>query len=480
MPHRIRSLIFLPLLIAFESHAESGLEDVIGLEQVYLQDLPIVLSATRLAQPLSEAPVAMTVIDREMIEASGARTIPDLLRLVPGFQVGYFDGNSPVATYHGHGEEYAKQLQVLVDGRSVYVPSRNAVPWSDLVVSIDDIERIEVIRGPNAATYGSNSFMAVVSITTRHAIESQGHYARVRTGSQDTNDAVYEFGAQSGKLDYRVTLSTTNDDGTDALPDDTEADAFNYRLDYQIDSNSTLMYKGGYKEAVYGEHVPAPAADPLAGHDTDTTTAYQHIKWEHQLDNKDSVSLQYYYNYNRYQKAPLPTTYSPDNIKAPDSLISLLSPFGLTQTSPPLTLAEVADYVDANVPPSILTGDQIRFDPFDFAEIVDITSERHDIEFNHYLNPSDDLRLVWGLSARQDIVTAPTFFDEPGTQRLNMYRAFSHGEWKFATDWLLNAGYMIEDNDISGNNRSPRLALIHHLNPNHTIRLGMSKATRTP
>ncbi|MBI3187867.1 MAG: TonB-dependent receptor plug domain-containing protein, partial [Gammaproteobacteria bacterium] len=71
--------------------------DVLALsDQSYADDLPIVLSATRLSQPISEAPVAMTVIDRDMIEASGARNIPDVLRLVPGFQVGYFDGNSPV------------------------------------------------------------------------------------------------------------------------------------------------------------------------------------------------------------------------------------------------------------------------------------------------------------------------------------------------------------------------------------------------
>ena len=435
MQRRIAYICLMSLII-FKVNAEPDMDAMIGLEQEYLQDLPIVLSATRLAQPLSEAPVAMTVIDREMIEASGARTIPDILRLVPGFQVGYFDGNSPVASYHGHGEEKVRQMQVLVDGRSVYIPSQNAVHWSDLVLSIDDIERIEVTRGPNAATYGNNSFFAVVSITTKHAIESQGHYVRVRTGPNDTNDAVYKFGGQAGSLDYRVTLATTNDDGTDLLRDETEADSISYRLDYQATTNDRIMYQGGFKDIMLGDHESVPSEDRLTGHGIENTSAFQHIKWEHQISSGNSFSLQYYYNLN-------------------DSL----------EVSPP-------EHVD-------LTP-LFPYDPFDFILELDIKSERHDLEFNQFLQPTENLRLVLGASARQDIVTANNFFDTTGTQKHELYRGFAHGEWQFRKDWLINAGYMIEDNDISGNDHSPRLALIHHINTNHTIRLGASKATRTP
>ena len=132
-------------------------------EQAYLQDLPVVLSASRLSQPLSEAPNAMTVIDRQMIKASGFRTIPELFRLVPGMYVGNAGANTPIVSLNGISDQYSRRMQVLIDGRSVYLPPFGGVDWPDLPVMIDDIERIEVVRGPAAASHGTNSRAGSVS-----------------------------------------------------------------------------------------------------------------------------------------------------------------------------------------------------------------------------------------------------------------------------------------------------------------------------
>ncbi len=432
MPHHIARLstcIFL--LMSLDINAEPDMDAMIGLEQ-YMQDLPIVLSATRLAQPLSEAPVAMTVIDREMIDASGARTIPDLLRLVPGFQVGYFDGNSPVAAYHGHSDENSKRVQVLVDGRSVYVPSIAGIPWQDMLVDIDDIDRIEVTRGPSAATYGNNSFFAVVSIITRSAIEDQGHKIKTVAGSHDTIDTYYRYGGQNGSLDYRITVGTENNDGTDMLNDYTAADYLSYRLDYQMDSNQRLSFQGGFKSLDKGDHEPPP------DHEINVSSGFQWIKWENQLSSRHSIAWQYYYNLHDQEEF--------------------------------ISTIDIPDYD---------MGGGIVIDGFALDYTLNIKSERHDLEFTHYYT-LNDFRLVSGVSARQDIVTANQVFDEDGTQRNNLYRAFTHGEYRFNQQWLLNAGVMVEDNDISGNDVSPRIALIHHINKDHTIRLSASQATRTP
>jgi iron complex outermembrane receptor protein len=139
-------------------------------EEQYFSDIPIVLTATRLAQPATEAPAAITVIDREMIKASGAREIADLLRLAPGFVVSHENGYTPIVMYHGLSDEYARRMQVLIDGRSVYAPSGGGVEWTNLPLTVDDIERIEVIRGPNAASYGSNSFLSIINIITLHSM----------------------------------------------------------------------------------------------------------------------------------------------------------------------------------------------------------------------------------------------------------------------------------------------------------------------
>ena len=98
----------------------------------YLQDFPIVLSASRLAQPISETPNAMTVIDRKMIDASGARNIPELFRLVPGMYVGYADGHTAIVSYRGTTDTFARRMQVLIDGRTVYLPPFGQVSWAEI------------------------------------------------------------------------------------------------------------------------------------------------------------------------------------------------------------------------------------------------------------------------------------------------------------------------------------------------------------
>ncbi|MGM0680189.1 MAG: TonB-dependent receptor plug domain-containing protein, partial [Pseudomonadota bacterium] len=144
-----------------------SLEDTpVWAEEGLFEDMPVVLSATRLRQSVRDAPISMTVIDRQMIDASGFTEIPDLMRLVPGFVVDYDSGHLPVTGYHMLHDRYVRHQQVLIDGRSVYTPILGGVPWVDLPITLDDIERIEVVRGPNAASYGSNSFMGVINIIT--------------------------------------------------------------------------------------------------------------------------------------------------------------------------------------------------------------------------------------------------------------------------------------------------------------------------
>ena len=120
------------------------------------QALPQVLTATRLKQTPAEVPGSMTVLDSELISASGARDISELLRLVPGMMVGNISGNPAAVNYHGTHATEARRMQVLIDGRSVYRAGLATVDWSDMPVAMEDIDRIEVFRGPNTVSYGAN------------------------------------------------------------------------------------------------------------------------------------------------------------------------------------------------------------------------------------------------------------------------------------------------------------------------------------
>src|SRR5690554_4788193 len=118
-------------------------------EQDFLVDIPEVTSATRLSQKLTETPASVSIIDRKTIIASGARTIPGLMRLVPGFQSFHVSANKFATTYHGASDNFPRRLEVMIDGRSVYLRLLATVDWTSLGISLDDIERIEVVRGSN-------------------------------------------------------------------------------------------------------------------------------------------------------------------------------------------------------------------------------------------------------------------------------------------------------------------------------------------
>ena len=117
-------------------------------ESVYFSELPVVASVSRLPQRLADAPTAVTVIDRDMIKASGVRDLNDVFRLVPGFQTYPHTTEPARVSYHGlNDEDYSPRVQVLIDGRSMYSPLfGNGVNWATIPVALDDIERIEVVR----------------------------------------------------------------------------------------------------------------------------------------------------------------------------------------------------------------------------------------------------------------------------------------------------------------------------------------------
>jgi iron complex outermembrane receptor protein len=147
-------------------------------EDAYFSEFPLVASVSRLPQRLADAPTAVTVVDRDMIKASGARDLNDIFRLVPGFQT--YPNNTEAArvTYHGLGDgDYAPRVQVLIDGRSMYSPLfGGGVNWATLPVAIENIERIEVVRGTNAVSYGSNAFLGVINIITVDPALTRGFY----------------------------------------------------------------------------------------------------------------------------------------------------------------------------------------------------------------------------------------------------------------------------------------------------------------
>ncbi len=213
------------------------------------QPLPEVLTATRLKQSPASVPGSMTVIDNELIKASGARDIAELLRLVPGMMVGYTNGNQAAINYHGTDAANARRMQVLIDGRSVYRAGLATVDWSDIPVAMEDIERIEVFRGPNTVSYGANALMAVVNILTKSPGSTHGSRLKVTR-----NDWYASQGVGWDTGDLRLSMSGQQDDGFDSnrvgadYRDSRRLNRFNLSVSQMLDDSQSLDWQLNAKE----------------------------------------------------------------------------------------------------------------------------------------------------------------------------------------------------------------------------------------
>jgi iron complex outermembrane receptor protein len=420
----------ITLILSVSPVSQSRAEEEIPLsEQYFFEEVPIVLSATRLSQRLSDIPAAITVIDKQMIKASGALEIPDLLRLVPGFHVARYIGSKQSATYHGLADEYARDMQVLVDGRSVYDPVFGGVSWIDLPLTIEEINRIEVIRGPNASAYGSNSFAGVINIITEHPSQQQGTHFRATSGSEDTTKSMIRHADSLGKLDYRFTFNYKKSDGFGDRYDSSEFGSAGLRTDYQLGTNDAILFKMGFSKGTFQDGFADEIVMPER--EIDNTYHYQQLRWTHTLNPANEISLQFYHNYQDSDDVYL-------------------------ETLPP-------PY------PALLYTSGFGFE-----------SHRYDLEFEHTWSLSDSFRLVWGLGARHDRGDSFETMNNQSDIVRNQGRIFLNSEWRPLEDLVVNAGIMYEDFDGYKGLISPRLALNYQVLDDHTLRFAGSRAHRVP
>ena len=174
-----------------------------------------VTSVSRTEESLRDAAAAIAVVTRETMRRSGATTIPDALRLVPGIHVGAQTSSSWAVSARGFSNVNSEKLLVLSDTRSIYTPLVSGVGWDVQDYLLDDVERIEVIRGPGAALWGSNAVNGVINITTRSARDTHGVYAQGSLGSFDRASVAVRYGAESsGGVNWRVFGKYFDRDGT--------------------------------------------------------------------------------------------------------------------------------------------------------------------------------------------------------------------------------------------------------------------------
>jgi iron complex outermembrane receptor protein len=425
-------------------------------EEDFLADMPIVLSATRLAQPLTDVPVAMTVIDRDTIEALGATTIPDVLRHVPGFQVGRITGSRLTVTYHGISDEFARNMQVLVDGRSVYDAGFGGVNWASFPVLIEDVQRIEVIRGPNSAAFGANAFSATINIITTHPAEQSGTLLKAMRGSLSTQRYLARQAVTIQNFDFRLTAMQERSEGLDSREDDFSTQMVNFRGDLRLTDNSELLFEAGYSEGERDDNYEGESAtdfDPYQPDRTiDDTQGYQQIRFSHSVSEESEWSLQLYHNYQEIDDEY-------ETMRFSDYLSIMLG-----TTIPPAAIPGILGFPDQRLK----------------VGYHDLNSERYDLELQHTLRLSNDLRLVYGAGARSDSAWSLARFKDDQKVLRRQIRTFGNAEWYALDNLVFNFGLMAEAYEDYQPYYSPRVALNLHVDSQQTLRFSHSKAIRMP
>ncbi|MFM2262351.1 MAG: hypothetical protein RI959_1027 [Pseudomonadota bacterium] len=403
------------LLTAFSGVAQAQL---VPTEGAFFDDLPVVLTVSRLAQPLSDTPGAVTVLDRDAIRRSGARTLADLLRLVPGYVVSGYNGANPAAFYHAPLDEFGGRNLVQVDGRSLYTATfLGGTHRGMLTVQLDDIERIEVLRGSNSAAYGANALFGVINVVTRHSADTLGGFARVDAGEADIRDVAVRVGWGASDFTQRLTVAQRSDSGYKFVNDDSRTTHLQWRGDLKPNAQDELQLQAGYTDGVLADGVEGSRNN--APRDTIWKGSYLRGVW------------------TRQSSAVEQSRWS-------------------------------------------LNWDEERVDDALLGIALHLHERRLQMEYQHQNALDDATRLVWGVGYKHGSAVAPLLFGSNERISSGDVRAFGNLEWKLDKSWLLNTGLFAGNNNITGAYAAPRLMMNYQMAPGHTLRFGVSHAQREP
>jgi iron complex outermembrane receptor protein len=354
--------------------------------------------------------------------------VAEVLRLVPGFLFTRRNGANPLAAYHSSLDLYGARMQVYVDGRSVYSSFYLGDTHRGLQgIVLEDIERIEVLRGSNSAAYGADAFLGVVNIVTQHAADTHGGMVSISSGDKGIDDNVARVGWGNKGAHFRLTASLRKDRGLDRVNDDTRLSQVHFRADLSPGPQDELRIHAGSMEGGFGEGLAPAAANP--GNIERTVgwkDFYANVNWRRELAAGEAIEAHLSYEKDSY--------------------------------------ADAFPYANA---PTIK---------------IDYGGQGSRIEagFQHTLKPAERSRLVWGVEWRRETAYSPPFFYSTETFSANRVRTFANMEWRPHAQWVFNVGGLYENHNIIGGSFAPRLMANFHALPDHTLRAGVTQSSRAP
>ncbi len=314
MKRKYAANIFLTLsivaLAANVSFAQT--ENEISWEQPLDQILDMsIVTAGRRSQTVAKSAAPVFVITQDDIRRSGATTIPELLRLVPGFHVFQIDNSNELSPFavgsRGEVRVFNGDILVLVDGRSVLHEIGSVTNWTLVNYLFDDIERIEVVRGPGSVLWGNNAVEGVVNIITKSASKTQGALARGRVGSEERGYAAGRYGGAFGDTSYRLYAlgrrlgNSELVTGGPAYDRDTHGQ-FGFRTDTDLSTQDLFTWQGDVVGGKKKQALGVPSFDMPGTFDrierNDYVTSANTVgRYTHTWDDRSETMLQGYFTY---------------------------------------------------------------------------------------------------------------------------------------------------------------------------------------
>jgi iron complex outermembrane receptor protein len=405
-------------------------KDIYSMPLEALLQMEVTTSA-RHPEKLSESPAAISVITQEDIHRSGATTIAEALRLAPGLEVARMDSSDWAISARGFNDVFANKLLVLQDGRTIYTPLFSGVFWDVQGTMLEDIDRIEVIRGPGATLWGANAVNGVISIISRSARDTQGTLLSFGGGSEDRGFAAARYGGKiSDNAWFRVYANYYNHDDQLLPNGDSADDAWQigrtgFRVDWDLKPDQDLLTMQG--DLYRGEigHIFGtfdPTSPTLSGtvHDKATVDGGNILgRWSHLFSADSDLSLQMYY-----------------------------------------------DRTERN------------------TAIFKEQRDTFDLDFQHRFGLWNWNSIIWGAGYRftaDRVGNDPTISLFPDKRALNLYSSFVQDEIKLVPDVLgLTLGSKFEHNDFTGFEVQPGARLLWTPHVDHTVWASVSRAVRTP
>lgn len=393
-------------------------------EALYIREETVV-TAIRREQPISQSPSNLFVITEEDIRLSGATDIPTLLRWVPGMEVMQMTAGEFNVSVRGDNQQRANKLLVLVDGRSIYIDRQGLAPWTELPITLPEIKRVEVLKGPASAIYGFNAFDGVVNIITKSGADMAGTTIQTGYGEFGTLRSAGVQAGAVGKFDYRISIGRDQQQQwRDRAALGYRSHRFNGQTTYAMTDDSFLKLAGGIVDT---NRFDFASADFLYLN-TPSTYAYSEILYE-----RPNFFLRFNWQGDE-------TTTDSEPVAPLTGLIAITDKFGRSRGM-------------------LYKGQTYN------------AESQYTIE----LNPTH--RLIIGGNYRRNTISGTQLTENGHEDRFGLYL---QDDWHFTANLTLNAGIRMDMHNQLNPTYSPRIALVYSPIPNHTFRLSGSVAYRSP